>query len=74
MIKFLQNKGLGILFASQTLFQHPLKDYTLVELEGTSKKGGAPCSHFENGKCTLPFWTPESDTLFFSEHLKLKNS
>ena len=36
-------------------------------------KGGAPCPHFENGKYTLPFWTPESGTLSFSEHLNIEN-
>ena len=35
-------------------------------------EGRAPCPHFENGKCTLSFWTPEGGTLFFSEHLNIE--
>ena len=35
-------------------------------------KGGAPCPPFKNGKCRLPFWSPEGGTLSFSEHLNIE--
>ena len=44
----------------------------MVELEGHQGVGGAPCPHFENGKCVLPFWPPEGDTLSFSEPLNIE--
>ena len=36
--------------------------------------GGAPCPHFENGKCTLLFWAPEGCTLSFSEHKNIEKN
>ena len=49
-----------------------LKRYGSSGRARRASKRGAPCPHFQNGKCTLPFWTPEGGNMSFSEHFNIE--